>query len=54
MLTGGAVHADVSAFNGGKSPLADCEIITAERIEELVKTDELLPPVEASVYLAGN
>ena len=27
---------------------------TAERIEELVKTDELLPSVEASVYLAES
>lgn len=44
----------MGAFNGGKSPLADCKIITAERIEELVKADELLPSVEASVYLAGN
>lgn len=44
----------MGAFNGGKSPLADCGIITAERIEELVKTDELLPSVEASVYLAES
>ena len=44
----------MGACNGGKFPLADCGIITAERIEELVKTDELLPSVEASVYLAES
>ena len=39
------------AFCGGKSPLENCEEITARRIEELVKADELLPSVEASKYL---
>lgn len=39
------------AFNGGVSPLEPCEPVNAERIEELVKTAELLPPVEAGDYL---
>ena len=36
------------AFNGGVSPL---EPVNAERIEELVKISELLPPAEAGDYL---
>lgn len=41
----------MGAFNGGRSPLEDCEIITVERITELVKAEELRPSVEASRYL---
>lgn len=39
------------AFNNGKNPLEPCEIINAQNISELVKTNELLPTVEASDYL---
>lgn len=39
------------AFNNGVNPLADCDIITAENISELVDTGSLLPAVEASEYL---
>ena len=39
------------AFNGGVNPLADCEIITAENISELIDTSALLPAVEAGEYL---
>ncbi len=39
------------AFNGGISPLAECEIVSAESISELVDTSALLPAVEASEYL---
>lgn len=39
------------AFNGGASPLVDCEPVTAESISELVDTASLLPAVEASEYL---
>lgn len=39
------------AFNRGVSPLADCEIISAQSISELVDTAALLPAVEASEYL---
>lgn len=39
------------AFNGGVNPLADCEITSAEDISELVDTESLLPPIEASKYL---
>ncbi len=41
----------MGAFNGGHSPLSDCAEITAARIEELVRADELLPSIEASKYL---
>lgn len=41
----------MGAFNGGRSPLADCEVRTAEHISELVNTDELRPSMEASRYL---
>ena len=39
------------AFNGGVNPLADCEIITAENISELIDASALLPAVEAGEYL---
>ena len=39
------------AFNGGINPLADCEIVTAENISELIDTSALLPTVEAGEYL---
>lgn len=39
------------AFNGGVSPLAECETVSAENITELVDTAALLPAVEASEYL---
>lgn len=39
------------AYNGGVSPLEPCDVISAERIEALVNTAELLPPVEAGDYL---
>ena len=39
------------AFNGGVSPLADCEVVTAENIAELVDAKALLPAIEASQYL---
>lgn len=39
------------AFNGGVSPLADCEPVTTDSIGELVDTASLLPAVEASEYL---
>ena len=39
------------AYNGGVSPLADCEIKEYENIAELTDTSELLPTFEASAYL---
>ena len=39
------------AYNGGVSPLADCEIKEYENIAELADTSELLPTFEASAYL---
>ncbi len=39
------------AFNGGVSPLAECEIVSADNIAELADTAALLPAVEASEYL---
>ena len=39
------------AFNGGVSPLADCEVKEYGSISELVDKDNLLPAVEASQYL---
>lgn len=39
------------AFNGGVSPLADCEVTEYENIAELVDTSDLLPTLEASAYL---
>lgn len=39
------------AFNGGKNPLVDCEVVTASDIGELIDRSALLPPVEASEYL---
>lgn len=39
------------AFNNGVNPLEPCEVINAQSISELVKTNELLPTVEASDYL---
>lgn len=39
------------AFNGGVSPLADCEVKEYENIAELVDISDLLPTLEASAYL---
>lgn len=39
------------AYNGGVSPLADCEVKEFADIAELVDTANLLPAVEASEYL---
>ena len=41
------------AYCGGVSPLADCEIREFAGIADLVDTSNLLPAVEASVYLAS-
>ena len=41
----------MGSFNGGRSPLEDCEVISASNISELVKVDELRPAMEASRYL---
>lgn len=40
-----------SAYNGGVSPLADCDIKEYSSISDLVDTEALLPAVEASTYL---
>ena len=41
------------AYCGGVSPLADCEIREFAGIADIVDTSNLLPAVEASVYLAS-
>lgn len=40
------------AYNGGMSPLADCEVEEYTSVADLVDTANLLPAIEASVYLA--
>lgn len=40
-----------SAYNGGVSPLCDCDIKEYTSIADLVDTENLLPAVEASEYL---
>ena len=40
-----------SAYNGGVSPLAECDIKEYTSIADLVDTENLLPAIEASEYL---
>lgn len=39
------------AYNGGVSPLAECDIKEYTSIADLVDTEDLLPAIEASEYL---
>ena len=39
------------AYNGGVSPLAECDIKEYTSIADLIDTENLLPAIEASEYL---